>query len=888
MKKFALLCATTALVMPGAAWAQSTGSIAVEDDVIVVTGARSLDVNGISVPDTTRAQGVLNQELIARQSPGQSILQTINLVPGVNFTNSDPYGSSGGNLRIRGFDGNRVALTFDGVPLNDSGNYAIFSNQQLDPELIEQVNVNLGQTEIDSPTAAAAGGTVNYRTILPTRDISVRASGSIGEFDYRRGHIQLHSGEWWENGPRAFIAYSNARNDLFRGFGEIYKQQFNARIYYPIGNNGDFISIAGHYNRNRNNFYRNPSFNDLRTTALPDRNGILGATVPAASTTTPTLVGDYTDVEWDAIFAFNNFETCTRAVPGAGAQTDNGAAPPNGSGTQATGGANNILNTSSCGNYAGIRLNPSNTGNVRINGRFTLADNLLLTVDPSFQYVLANGGGSTALAENNFRSRGGLNSAFAGIDWNGDGDVVDTIRFYTPNNTNTRRFGVTASLIWDISDLHRVRVAYTFDRARHRQTGEWGFLTATGDPQSPFSGRNATPVRDANGFQIQQRDRLSIAMLNQVGAQYIGRFFDERLRVELGVRMPFFERDLDTRCPIQVADGFAYCTSEPILNAVPAVIPGGTPAGSIPVYFTQNQSIAGLNAAIRPLYAPFTANYSFSPILPNVGFVYRFNNSLSAFASYARGFSAPRTDNLYRAPVVTVDPETTDAFDFGLRYRRPGLQAQATAWIINFQNRILTSFNPDLGISIDRNVGRVESWGVDASVGWDIIPEISVFGLVSYINSELQDNVQLGALPAGVTCGSDPIPTNAGVPIAENICARTAGRFVAETPQWQVGGRAQFNLSYLTVGVQFKWVDERFATDDNSIIVDDYTVWDLDARFSLEPLGLRDSYVQVNVSNLFDARYFGNLGTQINAAGNPNFSTGSPRTIMATLNLGFR
>jgi iron complex outermembrane receptor protein len=51
----------------------------------------------------------------------------------VNFTQSDAYGSAGGNIRIRGFEGNRISLTFDGLPLNDTGNYAIFSNQQLDP-----------------------------------------------------------------------------------------------------------------------------------------------------------------------------------------------------------------------------------------------------------------------------------------------------------------------------------------------------------------------------------------------------------------------------------------------------------------------------------------------------------------------------------------------------------------------------------------------------------------------------------------------------------------------------------------------------------------------------------------------------------------------------------
>ncbi|HST37226.1 MAG TPA: TonB-dependent receptor, partial [Allosphingosinicella sp.] len=774
MKKIALLCATTAFAMPSMAFAQSTGTITTEEETnVVVTGTRTRDVNGISVPDSAKAQGVIGQEFIARQTPGQSILQTVNLVPGVNFTNSDPYGSSGGNLRIRGFDGNRISLTFDGIPLNDSGNYAIFSNQQMDPELIEQVNVNLGQTDVDSPTASAAGGTVNYRTILPTRGISIRAAGSLGEDDYRRGHIQLHSGEWWENGPRAFIAYSNARNDLFRGPGEIYKQQINARIYYPMGGNGDFISIAGHYNRNRNNFYRNPAFNDLRTTVFPTMTGLVGAArVPAASTTTPTLIGaDYSDAEWASIFTFNNFETCTRATTPSNAgvaENDNAGILPNG-GAQATGGANNILNTNSCGNFAGIRINPSNTGNIRINGRFTLADNLLLTVDPSYQYVLANGGGSTAIAENDFRVRGATpinpGTGQLGRDYNGDGDILDTVRFYTPNNTNTNRLGLTASLIWDINDNHRLRVAYTFDRAHHRQTGEWGFLGADGNPESPFSGRNATPLLDANGFQFQQRDRTSIAMLNQLALQYIGRFFEDRLRVEVGVRAPFFKRELETFCPVQAIDGFAYCTSQPIVaQGARPVIPGGTANQSIPAYVnvgecTSTAAPCNYPAAFRPLYAPFASEYNFSPILPNIGIRYEIWNGLSIFASYARGFSAPRTDNLYRAPVVTVDPETTNAFDLGVRFRRSNVQAQATAWIINYSNRIVTSFNTDLGISIDRNVGKVDSWGVDASVGWDVIPELSLFGLVSYINAELQDNVQLGTLPAGVTsCGSDPIP----------------------------------------------------------------------------------------------------------------------------------
>src|SRR3546814_14109696 len=108
-----------------------------------------------------------SSDVCSSDLPGQTILDTINLVPGVVFTNNDAYGSSGGQLSIRGFSEDRISLTFDGVPLNDSGTYALYSNQQLDPELIEQVNVYLGTTDVDRPTAAATGSKGTYPTTTP-------------------------------------------------------------------------------------------------------------------------------------------------------------------------------------------------------------------------------------------------------------------------------------------------------------------------------------------------------------------------------------------------------------------------------------------------------------------------------------------------------------------------------------------------------------------------------------------------------------------------------------------------------------------------------------------------------------------------------------------------
>ena len=610
-------------------------------------------------------------------------------------------------------------------------------------------------------------------------------------------------------------------------------------------------------------------------------------------------VGGFTDSQRDTIFNFDNLATCTRTIGGAGVQNDNGGQLPNGTvfapaifGSS----ANNVLNTNSCGNFAGVRINPSNTGNVRMNSKFSVTDKLTFTLDFGYQYVLANGGGSTTIAENDARLRG--STTLAGKDLNGDGDfgqivggVVqgpDVIRFYTPNTTNTNRFTILSSLIWDLSDNHRLRVAYTYDRGRHRQTGAWGYLDGQGNPESVFGGLKARPVLSADGVPLRQRDRLSIALLNQLSGQYIGKFFDDKLRIEAGLRMPFFERDLENFCFTQTSgSGFATCTSQPV--------------GNVPVPNTNGQIYIVAPTAVGPfapnaVWAPFTAKYKFSPVLPSFGFNLRITDDASLFGSYAKGFSAPRTDNLYRAPIVTVDPETTDTFDLGLRYTSSRVQAQATAWQTNFKNRIVTSFDQAAGISVDRNIGSVKGKGVDVGIAIRPLDWFTFQGNASYNDSKLQDNIQVGTTVLG---GGLPRP----------LFLPTAGKRVVETPVWSFGYRAQVEFGPVSAGLQMKYTGDRFATDLNDVRSQSYTTADFDARLDLDGFGIKNSYVQLNVTNIFDRFYFGNLGTQIagpnnnglvtvpftdlaaNASipggGSPNFGIGAPRTVSGTLRIAF-
>lgn len=824
-----LIWATTALVgsmmAAGAASAQSTGTEATEVDQVIVTGVRGQrTIDGLATAETVaKTRNTIGQEFIATQTAGQTILQTLNLTPGLSFTNADPYGSSGGNIRLRGFDGNRVSLTFDGIPLNDTGNYATYTNQQLDPELIERASVNTGSTDVDSPTASATGGTINYVTRRPAQEFGGWIQGSLGDFNYRRIMALVDTGAIGPWGTSAWFAASYQNYDKFKGLGELEKTQYNARIYQPLGDNGDFVALSGHYNENRNNNYNGPNLGTATGSLLSDVE------------TSPFGWG----VDFD--------RTYTAPTVRAGVRDDD----VNGTG------------------YFGLRINPSNTGNIRGNSRFTLAEGLILTVDPSFQYTLANGGTQQTLLNENDLLLRGSRPATQGVDLNGDGDVLDRVRVMTPSNTNTHRYGLNSSLIWDINPSHRLRAAYAFDWGRHRQNGHYGFVDFS-NPTAPrfvdvFGGRNDESNRVVNldGYALQSRDRKSIAQLNQFSVEYIGRFLNDALTVNVGARAPFFERELNQYCFTQNASSNVLCTSE---------VPNATLANG-------NVTFAGRGTT--QYIAPYARNVKFDDILPNVGATYRFAQGQSVYASYSESLSAPRTDSLYAVTRFadgslgnpTVQPETSTNIDFGYRYTSGTLIAQASGFFNSFDNRIVSTFDEDLAQFVDRNVGSVESKGIELSAGWSPIEALSLYGTASFLDSELQDDYVFNAAGARLP---------------------TKGKKQVETPEQMYSLRASYQFNdVFTAGIQGKYTGERWVTDVNDLKVDAYTVVDIDARFDFAPFGFEGTYLQVNVTNLFDEQYYSNLGTRSSATpgqlgySRPFAGVGAPRTAMATLRYAF-
>jgi iron complex outermembrane recepter protein len=875
------------LMLGGPAFAQSTGTQAVEGiESVTVTGEH--EITGIMKPITVpKERSTISQDFINTQPAGQSIFDMLNKVPGYNFTNNDPYGNSGGDVRIHGFDGNHISFTWDGMPLNDTGNYAIFTNQVADSEVIGSASVNQGTTDVDSPTAAATGGVVSIVTSRPKDDWGAMMDTSFGSNNYKREFLRLDTGEFGPWNTTGFVSGSYTIYDKFKGPGFLQKKQFNAVLYQDMGDLG-WIQLAMHWNSNRNNFYNNPTFYPTVSTLAPTAtagvfNGVTPFPLISGGPGAPTLAysptGSFTGTgltnnSLGFGLQFDEAPTCTRA-PGVTGTAQNDA---------------------QCSSYYRVRINPSDTGNIRLSSLFHLNDELSLTVDPSIQYVLANGGGYTSVSETDPRLAGSLYPKVTGRDLNGDGDSLDTIGVYSPSNTNTIRYGLNTSLVWRVDPDNTVQLAYTGDFGFHRQTGQYGLLDATGRPFDPFGGYRDPNARvlSVDGVPLRSRDRRSHAFLNQVALAYEGNFWEDMVHVSAGVRSPFMTRDLNQLCYQQVTGtsnvGFPTCTSNS---------PTSAPASNGTV--TLPQAPGSSAAVLGSLYVPpAQKTVNFNRILPNAGFTFSpFGPMHQFYADYAAGLAAPRTDNLYNggnngkcvtatgasnpaAPgcvyssFSTVNPETSTNYDIGYRYVSDMVTASITAYNTQFKNRIVTSFDQEQGISIDRNIGSVNVDGVDAEANVALTQDLSVYTSASYTKSRVSD----GPL-AIILVGAGGAPIN------------LAGKTLVETPDWTFSQRYEYKLAGFTFGFGGKYVGSRFATDNNDYKVPSYFTADADISYDLGNIGWHDSYLKVNGYNLFNEKYLGSISSKpcfiptlpsSSSCGSlPTFVVGSPQTFQLTL-----
>lgn len=867
--------ATIALALgTSLAHAQSTAG---QQQEVIVTGTRvTPSIGGQAVQvNEAKDEAIVTKQFIETQSPSSNLAQLINMVPGVTYSTEDPAGFNSGDLRIHSFDAAHVAVVLDGVPLNDTGNYAVYPGEYVISEQVERITVNIGSSDVDSPSASALGATVNITTKTPPKTMGGLIKYTGGSYGLSRVYGELDSGAFGPWGTTAMIGGEYGRVDNFKNRpGDSKRWNINGKIYQPL-KGSDFISLSGLFTSER----QYPAFN--LSTAQRNAYGIY-------------YYGDnYTWVKptpqaGKADSYATGIGTGTNALPGYLIPSTT----PGGTPTY----------TTDSSFYGGFD-NPVDFGILHGQSKFTLGHGLTFTFDPSFFYTLANGGGLTSLSESDKRLQGKA-TTFAtckvgaagqkGVDLNGDGDCLDSVVVYSPSNTQTYRYGLTTSLLYDLNEQNHFQLSYTYDLGRHRQTGEYSPLNQdNGLPEDVFGGRPGygPQILAADGTTLQKRDRYSIAELNQFSLNYIGKFMDDKLHVNIGVRAPYFTRKIDQKCYTYGGTN-AWCDSIDFASVQTAYNADAALKKAAGATATNLTNLLGTTITTGPNFlpnfvAPYKQTYDYNKVLPNAGITYRLAEHHLFYASYAAGFSAPVTDNLYisnstglTSPTkATIRPETSDNYTAGYRYQTRALTVSIGLYDTQYKNRIVTSYDPlDPTIRIDRNIGTVEVDGIDIEAGWRPMDHLNIYASANFNESELKDNY---TLVSGTTTYAVP----------------SKGKELVLTPDHSFSLRASYDFGPLRIGAQGKYTGRRYVTDTNDSSIPAFAVFGVDARLTLPYFDNR-AYLQMNIQNLFNKQYISRATTNSFVSYQPTgfaspltntefYYTGAPSTIYMTIGTTF-
>jgi iron complex outermembrane receptor protein len=265
--------------------------------------------------------------------------------------------------------------------------------------------------------------------------------------------------------------------------------------------------------------------------------------------------------------------------------------------------------------------------------------------------------------------------------------------------------------------------------------------------------------------------------------------------------------------------------------------------------------------------------------LPQAGINYALNRDDELFASVTRNMRAfqPGVDGPFSQTQQAFDlgkgnlkPETSTSADLGVRFRRDTLQGSLAVYHTDFDNRLL-SVATCAGIvgcpSTFVNVGKVETRGVEALAVWKPMPDWSWFNSLTYNESKYKSDYLDGA-----------------------TLVAAGGKDVVDAPRLTFDTELSYENPVWFARLGGKHTDKRYYTYLNDASVPSFWLGNLSTGIKLGSAGpLHELQLQLNVTNLFDKRYFATVGSNGFAQSDPKgtFATllpGAPRQFFLSLN----
>lgn len=262
---------------------------------------------------------------------------------------------------------------------------------------------------------------------------------------------------------------------------------------------------------------------------------------------------------------------------------------------------------------------------------------------------------------------------------------------------------------------------------------------------------------------------------------------------------------------------------------------------------------------------------------PHVGFAFELNNDAEMFGGFTqvtRAFASASTTGPFattqagfNAIRATLEPETSDTYELGLRYTTSSVNAVAAAYYVDFSNRLL-GLAAGAGIvgnpAVLQNVGSVRSYGFEAAIDVRLGMGFSAYVAYAFNDATYRDDVVNAA----------------GVRVAA-----TRGKTVVDSPEHILRGELAYDSDGLFGRIGANYMSERFFNYENDRSVDGRVLVDATIGYRLN----ENVEVQFNATNIFDEEYVATIGSNGfgNRGDNQTLLAGAPQQFFGTLKLKF-
>ena len=463
--------------------------------ITIVGSGNKLAAGQMLNEDSAKSRSTVTRDAIDKDRASGNPYQALALLPGVNTFNYDATGLFGGGLTVRGFGADQMGMIINGVPVNDSGNFAVYPQEYADQENLCTQSLAQGTPDVDSPNGGATGGNITVTSCDPEDKKRFRVSQGFGQLHYTRSFVRYDTGRFFNDSAKVFVSLSHTEADKWKGAGQAKKDHLDAAFRWDLNQDNTILGSVL-YNRAINNNINSISLAQIKA------NGYF----------------------YDFSTTFPGHQT-----PGPGAQDES---------------KNTTGNTWIYPNPAYYKLanNPFENAVVSMSGSFKLAQDTYLKVQPYLWYGFGNGGvQQTTLKENGGFLNPATNTVSASKDLNGDGDTADTIIVARGSVTRTSRPGVTTEINSQLGN-HFMKVGLWYERANHRQTQPAVLVDNAGNPASVWL--NEGYITRPDGSRYQGRDWQSISTSYQLYANDAWSFADDKGLLTLGFRLPTVKRDV--------------------------------------------------------------------------------------------------------------------------------------------------------------------------------------------------------------------------------------------------------------------------------------------------------------------------------------------------------